>query len=333
MNTVTLYVTGIHCSACKMLIEDILLESPHITKATVSMAKQIVVVELTANECTPAMLAEINTILAPHNYTLSYKKQVTLKDNSLINALPIGLIFLVLFFWLQKSGLIDVSFTGEFSAFTALGVGVVASLSSCLAIVGGLILTLSARVAQDNKKIKPHVLFHGSRMLSFMLLGALLGALGSAIAINTIITATLGVLASLVMVVLGINLLDVFHSTKQLGIRLPKNIKIISIEHSVWAPCLVGAFTFFLPCGFTQSMQILALSSQSWLQGAIIMTMFALGTLPMLLVISFSSYTFAKSNYAPVFFKSVGIIVIGLGVFGLLTGLAGLGIVPPLFTL
>lgn len=55
---------------------------------------------------------------------------------------------------------------------------------------------------------------------------------------------------------------------------------------------VVGALTFFLPCGFTQSMQLLALGSGSPVQGGIIMAAFALGTLPVLLAVGLgSSYT------------------------------------------
>ena len=60
---------------------------------------------------------------------------------------------------------------------------------------------------------------------------------------------------------------------------------------------------------------------------------FALGTLPVLLLLSFGSVSFSKSKHAPVFFKSAGIVVIGLALFALLSGLAGLGIINPLFNI
>jgi sulfite exporter TauE/SafE len=105
------------------------------------------------------------------------------------------------------------------------------------------------------------------------------------------------------------------------------------IEHQTLAPLLVGMGTFFLPCGFTQAMQIAALSSESFISGSLIMLAFALGTLPMLALLSFGSASFAQSKYAPLFFKSAGVIVIGLGLFSLLAGLAGLGVIEPLFTI
>jgi sulfite exporter TauE/SafE len=80
-------------------------------------------------------------------------------------------------------------------------------------------------------------------------------------------------------------------------------------------------------------MQVAALSSGSFISGLLIMLSFALGTLPMLGLLSFSSLSFAQSKYAPLFFKSAGIVVIGLGIFALLAGLAGLGIINPLFNI
>jgi sulfite exporter TauE/SafE len=80
-------------------------------------------------------------------------------------------------------------------------------------------------------------------------------------------------------------------------------------------------------------MQVVALSSGSFVSGSLIMLAFALGTLPMLLLLSFGSASFAHSKYAPLFFKSAGVVVIGLGLFAFLAGLAGLGIINPLFTI
>ena len=55
-------------------------------------------------------------------------------------------------------------------------------------------------------------------------------------------------------------------------------------------------------------------------------------TLPMLMLLSFGAATFAQSHQAPVFFKTAGVVVVGLGVFAFLAGLAGLGLITPLFS-
>lgn len=252
-----------------------------------------------------------------------------------MKALPIGLFILALFFILQKSGILNIGFEDGLTPWTALMIGVIASLSTCLAVVGGLVLSLSAKVSQDVSTARPLVFFHAGRLISFALLGGALGALGGAIGINPTIMAIIGLFAALIMVLLGIQLLDIFHFSKNFQITMPAvfSKKITKIENSYWAPLLVGALTFLLPCGFTQAMQIGALSSGSFLEGMKIMTFFALGTLPVLALISFGSYEFAHSKYASLFFKTAGIIVIGLGIFAFLAGLAGLGIINPLFNI
>lgn len=134
------------------------------------------------------------------------------------------------------------------------------------------------------------------------------------------------------MIVLGLNLVGIFKKSK---FTLPSGIFSFfkKAEHETFAPILIGVGTFFLPCGFTQSMQIAALSSGSFLSGMLIMLSFALGTLPVLSILSFGSASFARGKHAPLFFKSAGIVVIGLGVFAFLAGLAGIGIIRPLFNI
>jgi sulfite exporter TauE/SafE len=80
-------------------------------------------------------------------------------------------------------------------------------------------------------------------------------------------------------------------------------------------------------------MQVVALSSGSFISGMFIMLAFALGTLPVLLLLSFGGASLAHGKHAPLFFKSAGVVVIGLGIFALLAGLAGLGIINPLFNI
>lgn len=330
------HVQGTHCNACKILIEDVLSEHKEVTGVEVNLHKQTIEINGDFSE-NPQELAETFTkLLEPHKYTVTVDKQEKEKDyKSLGIAIPIGMAVLIIFFMLQKSGVINFGFEGGITPWTALMIGLIASVSSCLAVVGGLLLSLSAQVSQNTSSFRPFTFFHAGRLVSFMILGGVLGILGSALAINNTVTSILGLTAALVMIILGVNLLDVFHLTKRFQLALPKGIfaKISKVENGFWAPFVVGAVTFFLPCGFTQSMQIAALSSGSWFQGSVIMTMFALGTLPMLVLVSFSSFKFAHTKYASIFFKSAGIIVIGLGLFAFLAGLAGLGVIRPLFNI
>jgi len=335
MNKYTFHISGTHCPSCKIFVEDILNEQISIEKASVDLKNETVSFETTLNE-SQNELAEILTEKIKHNgYSLSVEKKINKPDDSGIiwKALPIGIGFLILFFALQKSRILNLGLGGETSIVTSFIIGLIASVSSCLAIVGGLVLSLSAKISQDNvSDTKTFTLFHAGRIISFALLGGVLGAIGGVIGINFTFSAILGILASLVMLILGLNLVGVFAKNK---IALPSGIFNFfrKIEHKTFAPFILGFATFFLPCGFTQSMQVSALSSGSFVSGFLIMLAFALGTLPMLALLSFGSASFSHSKYAPLFFKSAGVVVIGLGLFALLAGLAGLGIINPLFNI
>jgi sulfite exporter TauE/SafE len=335
MKTITLHVSGTHCNSCKILIEDTLNEQMGIENAVVDLKQEIVSFDTSLND-SQQKLAEVLTEKIKHNgYSFSIEKKTkeVTRSGVIWQALPIGLAFLALFFIVQKSGILNFGLGGTVTPVTSFIIGLVASVSSCLAVVGGLVLSLSATVSQDTvRDVKPMMLFHGGRLASFAILGGVLGAIGSAIGISFTITALLGILASLVMIVLGLNLVGVFERNM---IALPSKVFTFfrKIEHKTLAPLLVGIGTFFLPCGFTQAMQVTALSSGSFISGFLIMLAFALGTLPVLAILSFGSVSFAQSRYAPLFFKSAGVVVIGLGAFALVSGLAGLGIIEPLFSI
>jgi len=88
---------------------------------------------------------------------------------------------------------------------------------------------------------------------------------------------------------------------------------------------LMGALTFFLPCGFTQAMQVYAVSSGSFVGGAVIMGFFALGTAPGLLSIG-GLISSLKGTTAKRFFKIAGVVVILFALFNLSNSLTLAGV-------
>lgn len=334
MKTNTFYVSGTHCASCKILIEDILSDESTFSNVDVNLSKQTVTVDSSVTDKV-LLMKMLNEKIKDNGYSVSLEKLAEVKEtnNTLWQAIPIGIMFLVGFYMLQKSGVLNFGIGGQTTPITAFLIGLIASVSSCLAVVGGLILSLSAKVAQDDKSNRKSIyLFHVGRLVSFAVLGGLLGFIGEGLGVNYMFSAVLGLLAAGIMIVLGLNLVGVFTQSK---FTLPPVLFSFfrKVEHQTFAPLLLGVGTFFLPCGFTQSMQVSALSSGSFISGSLLLFFFALGTLPMLALLSFGAVSFANSSYAPLFFKSAGVVVLGLGVFALLSGLTGLGIISPLFNI
>lgn len=335
--TYKFHVNGMHCNSCVILTESELKEIPQISKVKASLKNFSVEVEGEFGEKTPEQIAEeLSVVLKPHGYTLSLEKEKKeIKWSDFYIAIPIALIFIILFIFLQKIGVVNLINTSDVSYGTAFIIGLIASVSTCMAVVGGLVLSISANFAKEDSNIRPQILFHVGRLLSFFILGGVIGFLGSSFQLGNTGTFILSFIVAIVLLILGINLLDIFPWIKKIQPTIPNFIGkyahgLKNINHTL-TPLLVGISTFFLPCGFTQSMQIYSLTTGSFLTGSLIMFSFALGTLPVLLFLSFGSVEISKKAQKGAFFKAAGIIVIFFGIFNLINALVGMGIISPIF--
>lgn len=335
--TYTFYVSGMHCKACVMLTEEEIKNHPQVVSATTSLKTQSVTVTGNFGNATPESIAqELTRILKQHGYELTVEKphkEIAWKEFSV--AIPFVVVFALVFIFLQKMGIINLIDTSSVTYGTSFAIGIVASLSSCMAVVGGLLLSMSATFAKEGDTIRPQSLFHVSRIVSFFVLGGIIGAVGSGFQLGQTGVFVMSMVIGVVMLILGINLLDVFHTTKRLQFTMPKFISkkvlgLVKVNHTL-TPALVGVATFFLPCGFTQSMQLYALSTGSFLQGGLTMLAFALGTFPVLALISFSSLSIHKKASSGIFFKTTGLIVILFALFNILNSFVAMGWIAPLF--
>ena len=78
-------------------------------------------------------------------------------------------------------------------------------------------------------------------------------------------------------------------------------------------------------------MQIFTLSTGSFLKGGLTMLAFAFGTLPVLALVSFSSFSIKNNSKAGIFFKTAGLVVIMFALFNLINSLVVIGVLPPVF--
>lgn len=326
-----------HCKACVALSESELMDVPEVKSAKASLANLSVEVTGEFGDKAPEHIArDLSEVLKPHGYTLSLEKQVhTAKWSDFNLAFPIAAGFIGLFFLLQKLNIVNlVTSSGTVGYGTAFLIGLVASVSTCMAVVGGLVLSMSSNFAKGGDAVRPQILFHIGRLVSFFILGGVIGALGSVFQLGVSATLMLGLLVGIVLLILGINLLDVFPWMKRLTPSLPafvgKHVHGLKNVNHVLTPLLVGIATFFLPCGFTQSMQLYALTTGSFWTGALTMVTFALGTLPVLSLLSFGSLGIHTKASSSVFFKTVGLVVLFFGLLNIFSALAAYGIIPPL---
>ncbi len=240
----------------------------------------------------------------------------------------IGIFAIVLFIAsiLSKLGLIK-SPTALGSSVTlgaAFILGLVAATSSCLAVSGGVLLSSVAQFqkyhpgAQLGARMYPVLLFIIGRLIAYGVLGGIIGLIGKSLSPSPFFTGALTLLAALYMLFMGLDMLDLVpQSFKRFLLpRLPKKMShaILDIEeksHS-FVPFLLGAGTFFLPCGFTLSLQLYALTTGSFVTSALILFVFALGTTPALLMVGLASSSL-KGSSGKLFYHFAGALVVVLG--------------------
>ena len=210
-------------------------------------------------------------------------------------------------------------------------IGLVASVSSCIAVTGGLLVAVAAKYNEASvaltrvQRTKPHIYFNAGRILSYTLLGGAIGALGSALTLSPEINGVLTLVASAVMILLGLQMLRLLPAVTRFLPTLPKSfshyIHDLAERDANGGAFVLGAVTFFLPCGFTQALQLYVLAIGSFAVGALTMFAFSLGTLPALLSLSALS-SFASGSFQRHFLKFAGAAVIVLGIANIQYGFA-----------
>lgn len=334
------YVQGMHCSACELFVEKNLSTHKDIRNLKANLHNQKIRFETERNDLDNLFLEELNSMLADSDYRVVLEQPVGGKVNykELLTAFIIATLFALGFLGLQKLGLVNFLNADTITLPFVFFIGVIASLSTCMAVVGGLVLSLSSTYSKEEGKGKnfPIILFHVSRLVSFFILGGVIGLLGSAFILTPVVTFVINLILFFVMVIMGINLLDVFPFAKKLQLSFPKVKGIANMDKNItnkFAPILLGSSTFFLPCGFTQSMQVYSLSTGSFINGALTMLFFALGTFPILALISFASVKFADTLKSKIFFKTAGFIILFFAIINFLGALTAIGIIRPILSI
>lgn len=209
-------------------------------------------------------------------------------------------------------------------------IGLVASVSSCIAVTGGLLVAVAAKYNETTanltpmRRMKPLIYFNAGRILSYTLLGGAIGALGSTLTLSPEVTGALTIIASAVMILLGLQMLKLLPALTRFLPTMPKAfghyIHDLAERDANGGAFVLGAATFFLPCGFTQALQLYVLAKGSFAVGALTMLAFSLGTLPALLSLSAVS-SLATGSLQRHFLKFAGAAVIVLGIANIQYGL------------
>ncbi len=317
----TLYVEGMHCPSCDILVKDKFGECANVQSVTADYRSQKVEIEYSGDLDTKML----NRKIASYGYGIA-EKGIAPKEplqKRIFDAGAIAVILFIAYYFSRELNILPENLTelSPTSYWAVFLLGLIASTSTCMATSGALFMATVKNVQKNERSefihtILPAISFNVGRVLSYGLFGYVVGMLGKSIATNLHFGAGLSLFVAVFMLFIGLDMagvlpfssLSIFSFTKKIFEPLQKRF----IKNPKQTSFLLGAITYLLPCGFTQTVQFYALGLANPVQSALTMMIFALGTVPALLAIGMAS-SFTKSKIYPMIAKTMGVIIVMIG--------------------
>lgn len=194
----------------------------------------------------------------------------------------------------------------------------------CAGMCGGIVTAFSVSKRGEAAPFPRLALFNGGRISSYALGGAIAGAIGSLGWYAAGAQAALSVLASVVLVLVGMHLAGLRGPMRLLeafGVPLWRRIQPVAVsltrKQGIVSAYAAGLAWGWLPCGLVYGALSAAAFAGSPEQGALAMLAFGLGTAPWLLAAGVAAARLRAWMTRKPVRLGVGGAVLGFGVWGL----------------
>ena len=323
--THTLYIQGIHCPACEIIIADTLAESQLIDKFFLSTKENKVLISFKKAELADEKLALflVQKMFAGLDYVFTLTPVKTFDWLNALVGIGLAAAILGVVSLLNQQNLIAEPKLDTSSGYLAFFVfGLLASISSCAVLIGGIVLAFTKTWFKEGVVSKWPVIasFQAGRILGFATGGLLLGLVGSLFKINPLVNIVLLIVVSILMILAGLDFMGLkiwsFFKIKRKSLFKLSSSQPLSPK--LKGPLVVGAATFLVPCGFTSTVQLIALTTQSPWRAILVLISFVLGTVPVLSLIAYSGSLWrGEKRSNQIISYAVGVLVIALGLMNL----------------
>ncbi|GIM28049.1 heavy metal-associated domain-containing protein [Clostridium polyendosporum] len=314
IKTSKINVDGMVCTSCENRIVNSIKKLDGVIDVKANYKKSYVTVTFDNSKCTYSKVcAAIEDVGYRIMTDIDYKKGSSSSSSSdIISIIGILIIAIVIMRLGANSGSFDMSSKlGTNTSYIMLFViGIFTSLH-CVGMCGGIMMSQSISIDTGNKwsNLKPAVLYNSGRVISYSILGGIVGAVGSVFNISLNAQATIAIVAGIFMIIMGFNLAG-FKAFRGFSIKLPWSN--CSSNNKSTKPFIVGLLNGFMPCGPLQTMQLYALATGSAYKGALSMLLFALGTVPLMLLFGLATNLLSQ-NSTKKLVRLSGFLVIFLG--------------------
>ncbi len=324
----TFRAEGMHCTSCEKVLELALSKLPGVEKVRSNFASQVVQVTFDPEKISLPRIFEV--VEAKGYRCVLIDREARRKEvfNRLLG-IVIGVAGILLILY-GGSRLVDrfqlPDFDVQLSYWAVLVVGLLTGFH-CVGMCGGFVLSYTARGAQQGiGTYWLHAQYALGKLLSYTLLGAGFGLLGAIVSFTPTIRGIAAILAGAFLILYGFNMLHVF-SAVRIGFTMPRFLSRFVREetHRTHQPFVIGLLNgLMIACGPLQAMYVMAAGTGDALEGARLLFIFGLGTLPLMFGFGFLA-SLISHRMTHRILNASGILVISLGLVMLNRGLAMTG--------
>lgn len=321
IKTRRLRIGGMTCVSCQNRVEKALNSAIGVKSAKVSYSTGAAEITYDANLLS---LRDIIAVIEKSGYRVLTGGKAEFRASRAVGLL---LIIAALYWFLQYFGILNLLVPTQL-AEAGMGYGmlfVIGLITSvhCVAMCGGINLSqcIPQNEVSENGKLsalRPSFLYNLGRVISYTVVGFVVGAIGSAFTFSNTLQGILKLIAGVFMIIMGINMLGIFPWLKKLNPKMPKFLsrKITAEKSMNKSPLIVGLLNGLMPCGPLQAMQIYALSTGNPFAGALSMLVFSLGTVPLMFGLgALSTILSKKFTRRMMTVGAVLVAVLGLAMF------------------
>ena len=214
--------------------------------------------------------------------------------------------------------------------WTIFFVALLGSVGHCIGMCGGFVVAYStAKIDPDRTKSfqsLAHVLYSIGRVVSYMVIGAVFGYLGSAINFSLGAKGILFIVIGILMVIIAFSLSGkirfltvIEHSIVQTPL-FKKLFQSVIKSKSLPSFFYMGILNGLIPCGLVYFFATAAIASGSALMGAVVMAVFGLATVPALFILGMVSTFISQMTWRKHVLSAAAILI---ALYGIYTGYKG----------
>lgn len=304
-----LKIKGMHCPSCNILVKDKFSQVKNISKIIADYKTQEAKIFYNGEISTK----KLNQLIKPYGYEIvdEIKEEKNILTN-IYEFLAISIILFFIYLILKELNLWPSFSYSNLSLPLVFILGIIASTSTCMATAGALYLS----IAKSKNDWSTAISFNLGRVLSYFLFGLIFGFLGKTLITSVYFGGTLTLIIAILMIFLGLDMANIFSWQRFFGFNTGSIFEFFEEKLRKYPrklPFFLGGLTYLLPCGFTQSVQVYVMGlGNPWLS-AFYMMVFALGTVPLLMMINLA-LNIRQSSFYQYFLKVMGVLVFFVGI-------------------